>query len=161
MDIDALVIVLLELSQRKKNLLEMLLELTKKQQHLVEADAEDLEEINSLIEEKQKIIFEIDGLDLLFLENYNQLTRTLGFSSLDSVVAEPVEGFKVLKQKIQEVMHLMEEIKKLDDINMNIAKHNLNKIKEQLKIINVGKKATSSYGTKYKENMSILIDKRK
>lgn len=161
MSLEVLIIELLELSERKKVLLQILLELTKAQQQIVEADAEDLYEINSVIEDKQKVIVEIDGIDLLFLEKYNQLKQALGFSSLDSVVSEPVTGFKELKQKIQEVMQLMEEIKKLDDINMTTAKLNLNKIKEQLKVINVGKKATNSYGTKYQENMSILIDKKR
>lgn len=161
MSVEVLVVELLELSGTKKVLLQALLELTKSQQQLVEADAEDLYELSSVIEDKQKIIVEIDGLDLLFLDKYNTLKQALGFSSLESVVFEPVTGFKELKINIQAILSLMEEIKRLDDINISAARHNLNKVKEQLKAINVGKKASTSYGTKYKENISILIDKKR
>lgn len=161
MGLEVLMTDLIELSKNKKQLMLTLLDLTRHQHQIILADDDDITGIGAVVEEKQKIIVKIDEIDQVFLSKYSEIKNKLGINNYDTIVDEPIAGFKELKLRIQEIINLMEDIKILDDTNTNNARINLEKVKEKLKVINVGKKATNSYSTKYHENQSIFIDKKK
>ena len=162
MNLEVLMKELLSLISNKKELIKAVLDLTKTQQQLILADDEELSEIQSVIEAKQSIINQIDGIDASFIDKYSTIKDQLGINSLEDLNYQPVPGFGMLKSEVKEVLELLKEIKLLDEANTQNAKANLDKVKEQLKVINVGKKATNSYSTsKYQQNHSILIDKKK
>jgi len=162
MNSESLVIDLVHLVKEKKALMSNLLELTITQGKLILEDEDDISRIQVVIDEKQKLMKVIDNIDFEFLDKLDELKRLLNIKTLDSLKEEPVKGFRELKQEIQDIIKLTEELKQLDEANTQKAKANLDKVKEQLKVINVGKKASNSYSTnKYQQGQSILIDKKK
>ncbi len=161
MDVKLLVTELQGLSESKKALMLKLLELTKRQQDIILAD-DDMVGLEEVIDSKQRLMIQIDELDVYFLDKYTAVKAGLGIDSLDALREEPVAGFKALKEEIEGIVSIMQAIKQLDDINTQRAKDNLDKVKAQLKVINVGKKATNSYSnSKYKQSQSILIDNKR
>lgn len=162
MNLEKLVTELIDMARDKRSKLQRLKELSEAQQQLLLDDPEDVSELQRLIDSKQAVMGKIDAIDAEFLFKYEALKKSLGVDSLESITEEPVKGLRELKLEIQQLLQLMVDMKVLDDSNTQKARDNLDKVKAQLKVINVGRKATSSYSnSKYKQSQSILIDNKR
>lgn len=150
---------LYRLSDAKLHLMTNLMEATKRQQEALEE--ENLEALSQAIEAKNKIIEKIDVLDKEFAEKYRDLKEALGIEDLTQVEKEPVEGFKDLKEKIHEIMSKVNSVNQLDQENLEKMKEDMKNVQSKLKNARTGKKALGSYHSKYQQNASIFIDKKK
>ena len=150
---------LYRISEAKLQLMVTLLEATQEQQQALEE--ENLEVLDQAIGKKNKIIEKIDVLDKEFAEKYQDLKEALGIEDLSKVEEEPVEGFKDLKKKIQEIMATANKVNQMDQENMKKMKKDMEKVQSKIKNARTGKKAMGSYNKKYKQSESIFIDKKK
>ncbi|NBG89398.1 flagellar export chaperone FlgN [Isachenkonia alkalipeptolytica] len=150
---------LYRISEAKLQLMVTLLEATQEQQQALEE--ENLEVLDQAIGKKNKIIEKIDVLDKEFAEKYQDLKEALGIEDLSKVEEEPVEGFKDLKEKIQEIMATANKVNQMDQENMKKMKKDMEKVQSKIKNARTGKKAMGSYNKKYKQSESIFIDKKK
>ncbi len=162
MNVEVLTDYLIRISEGKLQLISKLLDLSVQQREALQVvEEEDMKLLNDLIQQKHETIGKIDVLDKEFLDKFTQLKQGLGINSFADLKDEPVVGIKTLKQKIQEIMNITEDIRILDEANTKKAKDNMDQIKQQLKTVKIGKKANYGYGKKFSENPSILIDKKK
>ncbi len=147
------------ISEAKLQLMVSLMEATEKQQEAL--NGENIDALNQAIEKKNKIIEKIDVLDKEFAEKYQDLKEALGMEDLSKVQEEPVEGFKDLKEKIQEIMAKADKVSQLDQENLKKMKKDMAKVQEKIKNARTGKKAMGSYNKNYTQSESIFIDKKK
>ncbi len=133
---------LLDITEKKKNLLEIILNITFNQNCIVlnELSFETRSMFMDLANEKQKSIDEVYNLDTVFQRTYDQIKHL--FSS--DVSEENKNKLLVLQNTIDEVMNLdnkicelesnnssLLETKKLDVQKINIPKASKNKLIEQ------------------------------
>lgn len=160
--IEELVDYLIRVSEGKLQLVKKLLELTIQQRDALKAvEDDDIDILNNLIQGKQETMNKIDILDQEFLGKFIKVKEILGIENFADLKEEPIAGVKILKEKIQEIMVVTEEISSVDKENTMKAQENLDEIKKQLKLVKIGKKTNHGYGKKFTENTSILIDKKK
>ncbi|GAB6086323.1 flagellar protein FlgN [Alkaliphilus crotonatoxidans] len=153
---------LYRISEGKLQLMEQLLKLTK-QQSVVLKDItdENLAELNQVIEEKQQVIEKVDLLDKEFVGKFEGLKELLGIDSFADMSKEPVVGFKNLKETIEKIVDVRNEIEAVDKANTEKAQMHMAAIKQELQTVKIGKQVNKNYGKKYVVNEPILFDKKK
>lgn len=152
---------LIRISAGKLQLVNQLLQLTLQQQEALGVVAEEgISALDRHIHKKQEIMGKIDLLDKEFLEKFQILKDQLGISSFADLTEEPVEGIKELQKQIKEILKVTGKIKEIDEANAIKAQQNLEEIKQQIKVVKIGKKTNQGYGKKFNEIHSILIDKK-
>ena len=117
---------------------------------------ESMEQLGSIIVEKQEIINEINFLDRKFLVDFSSLKERLGISSLDELKNRGEYGsLTELKLNTKEIMNVLSKIDTLDKkVNAKIAKlrteltSDLTRIQKQRNI------STLYSGDKPKKNVS-------
>lgn len=153
---------LIRISEGKLQLVNQLLQLTLQQQDALEATEEEgISALDRHIHKKQEVMGKIDLLDKEFLEKFQSLKDELGINSFADLTEEPVKGIKELQKQIQEILKVTGKIKEIDETNAVKAQQNLEQIKQQIKVVKLGKKTNQGYGKKFNEIHSILIDKKK
>lgn len=145
------------LSKEKNELLLEILQLTKLQKDVIEK--EDMEELNYILDKKDKIMLEIDKIDVSFLTLYGQLKREENIDSLDEINTDKYPNLKDLKEVVGEVTSTLMSISLLDEKNNKSIRESLEKTKLELRRVKKGKIAYKGYTTEVSGSM--LIDEKK
>src|SRR5690554_6278585 len=134
---------MIELSMKKKEYLLDILDLTKKQENIIEEDKMD--ELDNIIQEKEKLMGKIDDLDCEFLTVNNQIKEEEKIDSFEKLPIERYENVKELKAIVNEINNILNTLTILDKNNINKMKANLEKTQSELKNVKVGKRAYKGY----------------
>ena len=148
---------MIELSMKKKEYLLDILDLTKKQENIIEEDK--LDELDNILQEKEKLMGKIDDLDGEFLTVYNHIKEEEKIDSFEKLPIERYENVKELKAIVNEINNILNTLTILDKNNINKMKANLEKTQSELKNVKVGKRAYKGYS--YGDVGSIFIDEKK
>lgn len=148
---------MIELSKEKKNLLAKILEYTNTQTAIIEND--NMEELDHILMEKEKIMEEIDVLDKEFLSLYDLIKTVEGIESLEKIDKNKYTNIKALKEAVNDINTILTDISIIDRKNTAKMKSSIDKIKSDLKQVKEGKKAYKGYN--YESTESILIDEKK
>ncbi len=148
---------MIELSKEKKKLLAKILEYTNTQTTIIEND--NMEELDHILMEKEKIMEEIDVLDKEFLSLYDLIKTVEGIESLEKIDKNKYTNIKALKEAVNDINTILTDISIIDRKNTAKMKSSIDKIKSDLKQVKEGKKAYKGYN--YESTESILIDEKK
>ncbi len=148
---------MIQLSKDKKTYIRDILKLTKEQRVFIEN--EDMDGINNIIAEKEKLMASVDLLDIQFLSLYNEVKESEGIKSLDQIDGIKYKNLNQLQEVIGNINILLSNISVIDKENTRIMKNNLENIKQGLRHVKVVKKAYKGYN--YESQASILIDEKK
>lgn len=151
---------MIELLDRKKQLLSDMLELTKAQTDVIAEGT--LDKLKLLIDEKQTKIDEIDKLDADFSVYFESLKLAFGINKLSELDVYADPRAKQLKQITSEVMDLIGEISSIENINSEKSKKLLEELGSQIKKVNQGKKINNAYSKPPTDTASsFFLDKKK
>lgn len=156
--------ILNDLLTQKYNLLENMLDITKLQSQAIVED--DVDELDKLIRGKQTIINNIDRLDEKFNEVFYELKNKSGVDgNCDSSdilgYLDKAESEK-LKTNTGKILSIINEIIELEKENNKKLHNSMDHYRNQMKNINVGKKALSVYNKPYSASSpAYFIDKKK
>ncbi|NMA67553.1 MAG: flagellar protein FlgN [Clostridiaceae bacterium] len=148
-----------KISGRKLNLLQELESLTFKQKEYIKEKKYD--EVDQVIQEKQKLMDLIDKLDADFAIYSQKLKNVLGIASLESLPGFNIEGTKELKEIVGEIYAKLTDIKKQDAENTTLLKNELNETRDRINHNNTFKQVTKAYGPAKPINPSYFFDKKK
>lgn len=148
--------------QQKEKKLEALLDLTRKQREWI--GKSDFEKIALLLEDKQHIMDEIDRFDVIFLEAYHTLKKSLGVGSLNEIDPVQYPELKGLKQEVHRVMECLKQIDAVDQENTRRIQEGFQKVQEEMKELKMRKQRTKMalrYKNKYAGAQGLFIDNKK
>lgn len=148
---------LIKVSETKEELLSKFFELTKTQNDLIKS--EDFDQFDDILEEKERLIGEIDGLDVEFIELYEGFKKEANVESIEDIDASEYPNLKDLKKTISNLSNLLREVDLLDKSNMALMKKSFSEVKLDLKNAKTNKLAHRGYN----QNPvgSIMIDEKK
>ena len=112
-----------------------------------------------ILDEKEKLMSEIDSMDSEFLKLYNFLKEKEGIKSFEEIDIEKYNNLKSLKDIVSEINNVLVEISSKDKENTKTMKVSINNIKLDIKNVKKGKKAYEGYN--YETADSMLIDEKK
>ncbi|NLD49246.1 MAG: flagellar protein FlgN [Clostridiaceae bacterium] len=148
------------ISQKKYVLLQDLYILTQSQ--AVAIDCEEIKKLEELIENKQLKIDAITKLDDDFGVYFKRLKQILGVSSLDEVKEASYKGVKEFKTAVKNILDISKEISQMENDNNMKARKLLDSIGEEIRKMNMGRKANSVYNQAADmKQPSYYIDKKK
>jgi len=148
-----------EILLKKQALLKEMLALTCAQTEAI--SQENLDELEKLIEEKQLKIDEIDKLDEKFSGYFDELKKLTGVRDLAELDVSGMPGVKELKEATEAVLSIVNEISRAEEVNSNKSRELLDKIGENIKKINQGKKVTNAYYPTLPNQPSFFVDNKK
>ncbi len=148
-----------EILQQKRELMDELLSMTIKQTKALEK--EDLDGLNKLIAEKQRIIESVDKLDEGFLEQFNKLKTEKNVTELAELEAMGLPGASDLKQNTTGILETISRISEVEKQNSRMSNELLNKFGNEMKKISLGKKAKQGYNPTPYAVPSYFMDKKK
>ncbi len=144
-----------EILENKLSLLAGILELTKQQAESFKPDA--LDQLEKIIADKQALIDKINHLDEEFGTLFTQLKGEYDFVNLGQAEAS---GFGELREKIKAVTDLISEIHSYEESNSKKAKELMERIKDDLRRFNQGRKMTDAYKQTPSITKSYFIDRK-
>ena len=153
---------LLQKSFEKEEALKRLLQLTTAQGHCIKE--KDINGLNQAIEEKKKIMEEIDSIDVAFLSSYQALKKKLNVQSLEEIDLKQFPSLKDLKISIQRIMYLLKQIDMLDQKNRKQLEEDFETLKKEMKEVLQQKKSqkvASIYRQKYVGGEGAFIDNKR
>lgn len=150
---------LIHISKEKKALMQNIFDLTNRQRRFLEL--EKIETVLKQIDLKDKYISEVDELDVKFYTLFNELKKNLAVDSIDKMDVEKYPQMKILKDIVKEILKLTENIKIVDNQNINMLKQDMDEIRDKLKGVKKGQKATNAYGAYKNQISSMFFDKKK
>ena len=148
---------LIDITRKKNKLLKDMLILTEKQKEQIDKDS--YEGINRSLDEKDRIMKEIDKLDMSFLEIYNEIKRENAIKDINHLDSKLYPNLKELKKAVEEVTTTLSAISLLDKENTRAMRDKLESAKKELSKIKIGKKAYKGYNFRLEESM--MIDEKK
>ena len=135
---------LTEISQKKIVILKEILILTKRQSENIQEDC--LDTLKYIVEEKQRFMDDVDKLDDAFEVYFKRLKSTLGIESLDKLTSNANIGdTATLKNHIQEIFNLLNQIDLLDKDNNEKGKTLMTKLSTEIKKVNQKKIINNGY----------------
>jgi len=149
---------LIDSSNKKFYLLQIILELTKKQKDLLENENIDI--LENIIDEKQKIIDQINVLDNNFEILFKELSIKYNIKKVNDINKSSILG-EELKTIITNIIELIKIISELEHTNNNNAIIYFEKLKNEIKKNNLGKAALKGYKPQEYGLPSYYIDKKK
>lgn len=159
MENEELVLYLIKLSEGKLFLIKQLLTLTETQSEILEK--QQTSKLDRILKQKQDIMKRIDTLDEEFVDKYDLLKKDSYIDNIESLQLEGKENLKLLQDKIGHIKDITGKIKKIDNINAEKLKQNMESVKNELKKVKYGKKVAKGYGEKKIGGYSIFVDKKK
>jgi len=148
---------LIDITREKNELLKKMLILTEKQKE--EIDKDSYEALKISLDEKDRIMKEIDKLDKSFLEIFSEIKRENGIKDINQLDIRLYPNLTELKKAVEEVTSTLSAISLLDKDNTKAIREKLESTKKELTKIKVGKKAYKGYNYRFVESM--LIDEKK
>lgn len=151
---------LTENSEKKLKLLKELLLLTQNQTNAIQN--ENVENLNKLIDAKQSRLDEIDKIDEEFNVYFLRLKQFLKIKTLDEIKDQSIKGVKELQMVVSNVINIIKEISDLDGQNQTKANDVLKNWKNEIQLMNLGKKTDRAYNPPpVGQPPSYFIDKKK
>ena len=147
---------LIKITGKKKIHLETILDITKKQQQVIRDG--NIDGLFKYIEQKQDHIEHINKLDSMFLDKYSIFKKINNVRSLEKLNFDDCPALKGLKNLVEDIGQLLNEIKENEAINNKEIGASFDKVKEELKNIKTGKKLVNGYGAYDRKEGSIFID---
>jgi IMP dehydrogenase/GMP reductase len=148
---------LIDITREKNKLLKDMLILTEKQKEQIDKDS--YEGINRSLDEKDRIMKEIDKLDKSFLEIFTEIKREKAIKDISQLDPKLYPNLKELKKAVEEVTSTLSAISLIDKENTKAMREKLESTKKELTKIKAGKKAYKGYNYRFAESM--LIDEKK
>ncbi len=134
---------LTELSLKKSDNMKKILVLTKKQSEVITEDS--INELQNLIDIKQKLIDEINELDDAFEVYYSRLKSILGIESMEEVSISKYHEAVGLQQTIKTIFDTIKEIQIAENENNMKARGVLDNLGGQIRQVKQGKVANNGY----------------
>ncbi|HOP91874.1 MAG TPA: flagellar protein FlgN [Acetivibrio thermocellus] len=134
---------LVEISKKKMDCLKSILSLTRAQTEAI--SEEGMDGLQSLIDQKQSKIDEINGLDEEFNACFTALKQKLGVKSLDEAGTLGIKGVKELQSLVSKIMGLLKEISEVERSNKEKANSLLSFLGAKIREIREGRKVSSAY----------------
>ncbi|AEY64393.1 flagellar protein FlgN [Clostridium sp. BNL1100] len=134
---------LTELSFKKSDNMKKILDLTKKQSQVITEDS--INELQSLIDIKQKLIDEINELDDAFEVYYSRLKSILGIESMEEVSISKYHEAVRLQKTIKTIFDTIKEIQVAEKENNLRARGVLDSLGGQIRQVKQGKVANNGY----------------
>ena len=148
---------LISLSKEKKQLIDEMHNCTKVQKK--EIDKENMDSLNYILDEKDKLIQKINKIDIEFLTIFSQIKKAEGIENIDELDINEYPNLKELKEIIKDISSTLVAISLLDEENNKNMKKRIEKTKMELKKVKEGKRAYKAYNKPIEG--SILIDEKK
>jgi hypothetical protein len=147
-------------------IIEKKLELFHEMYKITIAQQKDIEEneadnIEVLVEQKQKVIDKIDKLDESFLAGFTKLKNEFEFESIDLIDTSKYPEMINIKNHIKSIMGVAHKIMELENSNKEKLDCIFQNIKKELKQVNTGKRSLKAYEPKPVYNDGIYIDRKK
>lgn len=146
------------ISKRKLDLLQEIEACTFKQGECIKSGK--LDEVEKIIEEKQKLMNKIDKLDSEFAVYAGELKKILNISSFESLPDFNMAGTKELKEVVEKIYAVLGRIKKMDGENTALVKKELSQTGDRITHTNTFKKVSKAYGPSKPVNPSYFFDKK-
>ncbi len=134
---------LTELSLKKSENMKEILNITKKQSEVITEDS--INELQNLIDLKQKLIDEINELDDAFEVYYSRLKSVLGIESMEEVSILKYREAMQLQQTIRRIFATTKEIQVAENENNMKARSVLDSLGGQIRQVKQGKIANNGY----------------
>ncbi len=150
---------MVELSDKKIKLLQDMLSFTHSQSKAINEGG--IDNLNTIIEQKQGVIEAIDKIDEEFNVYFQRFKQVMKIDSLDELKGTEIEGLKELQKVVREILRTTNSIRDIEVKNSADGKMFLEKMRSEINTINQAKKASSAYVSKYNEPPSYFIDKKK
>lgn len=150
---------MIALSGKKLEMLLQLKELSRKQNEAFKQH--QIDEVEGILNKKDEIINYIQKLDDAFMRASDGLKQLLGIDSLTQLENTDIEGKKELKELIDNITALVEEIISIEKLGYENAVKLQTEFGKEIKQLNAGKKITNAYNVKPLDNPSYFIDKKK
>lgn len=150
---------LLEVTAKKRTLMQELLVLTQKQAEVLHEDG--LDALQKLVDDKQVRIDAVNKLDEDFDVYFRRLKSELKVNSLEEAKCAGIQGAKELQEAVAGVIQIVQQIGVLEKENNTKAQGLLNKFGDEVKRVNIAKKANSAYAPGPIQTSSYFIDKKK
>ena len=151
---------LIRYSEEKLDKLKQIEEVTVQQKAAI--DSQDYAALNSLVEEKQKVIDYIDWCDSAFQEELEKVKRRLGVKSIKDIgEAEDKEEKKALVDIIGMIIETIEKIQVLERENQKKLLESMDQVKEKLRKIRNGQKSVAVYDSGMGLASGSFLDKKK
>lgn len=148
-----------EINSEKLALLDELFLFSKSQRDAILSGR--LDELETLITEKQHRMDAIDRLDEKFVVYAERLKKMLSISSFQSLADYGFPGTRELKELVEKIHQKLTEIKALDDENTALVKKELQATKEQINHSNTFKRVNNAYYPEAKDIPSHYFDTKK
>lgn len=149
---------MLEASRKKQELLLEILEFTQQQCEVISEETTD--QLDALLNEKQKRIDAVNGLDEEFKVYYERLKYEMKVKSLEELHAGSIDGLRELQQCVGGMLRTMNEISALEKQNQTKANQVLEEIGREIRKLNQGKKANNLYSPVNLQPTAYFIDKK-
>ncbi|NLB78680.1 MAG: flagellar protein FlgN [Clostridiaceae bacterium] len=150
---------MVEILDKKRQLLEDMLALSKAQTPVI--TAETLDKLKGLIDEKQEKIEAINILDEEFSVYFERLKTTANVKKLDDIDAKAFPGAKALKERTGEILKLVEGISQIEKSNNDKSKKLHEELGSEIKKINQGKRINNAYNPSPSNPAAYFLDKKK
>ncbi len=134
---------LTDLSLKKSDSMKKILILTKKQAEVITEDS--IEELQNLIDMKQKLIDDINELDDAFEVFFSRLKSILGIESMEEVRISDYGEVVQLQQAIKTIFETIKEIQNVENENNMKARDVLESLGGQIRQVKQGKIANNGY----------------
>ncbi|EPR14354.1 flagellar protein FlgN [Ruminiclostridium papyrosolvens] len=134
---------LTELSLKKSDNMKKILTLTKRQSDVITEDS--INELQNLVDVKQKLIDEINELDDAFEVYYSRLKSILGIESMEEVSISEYNEVVRLQQTIKTIFDTIKEIQAAENENNMKARGVLDSLGGQIRQVKQGKIANNGY----------------
>ncbi|WP_427338091.1 flagellar protein FlgN [Caloranaerobacter sp. DY30410] len=153
---------LINLSEMKLSLVKEILEITEKQSECIKNN--DIKELQNYIDIKQKRIDEVNKIDSIFIEKYEEFKVINKIDSIEMIDVKEYPHLKHLKETINKILLTLKEVQVIETDNNEKIKNEFDNLKLKLKNIKQGKKIVKEYDNAYKirnMNSSIFINIKK
>lgn len=159
MTIEKLIENLINLSKNKRELMTEILNVTKRQREFIKL--EKIETVAKQIELKEKIIGNVDKLDLMFYKLIKELKADLGIDALDEIDGQKYPQVKELKKVVGDILDIAKETKAVDDENIERIQKDKGELSNKLRGLRQGQKLSNAYGAQRNMVKTVFVDKKK
>lgn len=148
---------MIELCREKKKILIEILRLTEDQRFLIKE--ENMDGLGELLAKKDKLMQDIDLLDVNFMSLYKSIKSEENVDSIEKINVNKYSNIETLKGIVNELNIILNTISMVDNENTKMMKTHLENIKSGLKHVKEVKKAYKGYN--YEAVESMMIDEKK
>ena len=150
---------MIALSEKKKLLMEQIYNISIKQRDYI--DKADASSLQKTIDDKQKRINDINKLDKEFQSSFTKIKEFYGVDSIEKINSREIPNITDLKKIISAIMELTKTIYETEKENNQRINGYMDRLKTDIKKINVGKNAMSAYKSTKPTSQSVYFDKKK